>query len=140
MWCILSVWLLPYILMHAVAERVGASWFPSPFPLALAATSFTAVYSPLVLGMHCVESAINVAIHAAAVFLCKPDVSMYSIACSVVVVMLYWTCTWLSGTDPFVVYFVYLPKLSKEHPGLFNRKKWRCICRTCGGGERKWDE
>ena len=133
MWCLLSMWLYPYVVLSNIALCVGADWFPSPFPLAVAASTFTILYYPLILKMDCFESVVNIAIHFTAVFLSKFDVSIYCIMCNLGVVCLYTLCTFAVGTDPISIYFRYLPELHAKHPGLFNCKKWRCMCRSCDG-------
>ena len=128
MWCVLSLWMVPWLAVH-LAARAAGSRFPSPFPLAIAATFFTAVYAPAVVRQAPADSLINVALHAAAAWLSEWDVSPRTLAFNAAAVAVYAAAVAASGSSPVRVYRDHLPRLEREHPGLLNYSKRAGLCR-----------
>lgn len=127
MWCVLSVWLVPWLAVHALARAAGGR-FPSPFPLAIGSAFFVALYAPLVARQAPADAAINVGLHAAAAWASDWDVSAFSLAFSAAVVAAYAAVVFSAGLNPFSLYGDRLPRLEGSHPGIFHPAKWGKLC------------
>lgn len=133
MWCVLSLWMVPWLAVHSAARAAGGR-FPSPFPLAFASTFFTALYAPLVVRQPPVDAVLNVGLHAAAALLSERDVSPLNLAFNGAVMVVYAAIVLSAGSDPASVYRDHLPGLERRHPGLLNPAKRACVCRPAAGG------
>lgn len=111
MWRVLSLWLVPWVLLHNLSGRR----LPSPFPLAVLATVFTAVYAPCVLDKGAPSSAWMTGWHLAIAAWCKVDVSTTAIGWSLTVALVHSALLIANGSSPVRVYAQEIPVLHRRH-------------------------